>query len=207
MNYFKPILVFLCTMTLFTSCQEVVEVDLDPAQPLLVIDAGIQWTKGSKGNQQRIKLTKLADYYASEITVVSEAVVSVSNSKGMIFDFIETPGTGEYVCTNFVPILGETYQLTIIVDGQTYSATEKLVSVPEITRIEQDENGGFLENEMEMTFFYTDDGNEENFYLTKFDTDFLPYPNIIQSATILIKAMKCSRISAMKIWRSETVYR
>ena len=60
-----------------------------------------------------------------------------------IFTFIETPGTGEYVCTNFEPVIGETYTLKVIIGSQVYSATEKLIASPEIASIEQDEESGF----------------------------------------------------------------
>jgi hypothetical protein len=176
MKFLKYLFVFLCITTAFTACQEVVEVDLDPAEPRLVIDAGIKWGKGTDGSRQTIKLTKLADYYAPETPVVSGATVFVENSAGVVFDFIETPGTGEYVCTDFVPVIGETYELTVINEGQTYTATESLIAVPEITRIEQDNDGGFIGGEIQVTYFYNDDGDEENFYLSRFDTGFLPYP-------------------------------
>ena len=176
MKFLKRIFFLFCATALLTACKEVVEVDLEPAEPRLVIDAGIEWIKGTDGSQQNIKLTKLADFYAAEIQKVSNATVSVSNSEGTVFEFIEIQGTGEYVCTNFVPVLGETYELIVISEGETYTATEKLVGVPEITRVEQDENGGFMGDQMEVTFFYTDNGNKEDFYLSRFDTGFLPYP-------------------------------
>lgn len=176
MNFFKYLFVFLCVSITFTSCEEVVEVDMDPAEPRLVIDAGIEWEKGTDGSHQTIKLTQLADYYAPEIPIVSGATVFVENSEGVVFDFIETPGTGEYVCTNFIPVIDETYELTVISEGQTYTATESLVAVPEITRIEQDNEGGFLGDQVQVTYFYEDSEGEENFYLSRFDTGFLPYP-------------------------------
>lgn len=176
MKFLKPIFLLLCATGLLIACEEVVEVDLEPAKPRLVIDAGIEWIKGTDGSHQNIKLTTLTNFYASEIQEVSNATVFVSNSDGIVFEFVEIPGTGEYACTDFVPIIGETYELSVISDGQTYTATEKLVGVPEITRVEQDNSGGFMGDQVEVAFFYDDNGNEENFYLSQFDTGFLPYP-------------------------------
>lgn len=172
----KYILIVVCIATLFSACEKVVEVNLEPTEPRLVIDAGIEWIKGSDGSHQTIKLTQLAGFYDAEIPPVSGATVFITNSEGAVFDFTEIPETGEYVCTDFIPVIEETYELTVISGGETYTATERLVPVPEITRVEQENNGGFMGDEVEVSYFYNDNGNEENFYLPRFDTDFLPYP-------------------------------
>ena len=111
------------TMLLITSCEDVVNVDLDTANPRLVIDASIDWIKGTDGSQQTIKLSKTKGYYDTVTPVVSGAVVYIT-SNGTTFNFIETPNTGKYICSNFVPIINQNYVLTVIVDGQTYTATE-----------------------------------------------------------------------------------
>src|SRR6476620_999796 len=85
-----------------TGCEDVVDVDLDTAAPRLVIDASIDWVKGTDGTVQKVKLTTTTGFYDTVIPVVSGATVSISNSSNVIFDFIETPGTGEYVCNNFI---------------------------------------------------------------------------------------------------------
>lgn len=175
MKNIKYILLLLTTL-FFVGCEEVVTVDLDTAEPRLVVDASINWVKGTDGSQQRVKLTTTTGYYSKEIPVVSGATVFITNSSNnTVFNFIETPGTGEYLCNNFVPQIGETYVLTVIHDGQTYNATEKLYAVPEISRIIQDNEGGFMNEDIEVRFFFMDNGLEDNFYLVRFDTDVLPY--------------------------------
>lgn len=163
--------------TLLASCEEVVEVDLDTAPPKLVVDASINWVKGTQGNNQTIKLSTTTGYYQEVIPAVSGAVVFVTNSDGVVFDFIETPGTGEYSCTDFVPVIGETYTLTIEHEGQTFTAVETLYAVPEITSIVQDNEGGFLGEDVEVRFFYQDDPLADNFYMIRFDAGLLPYPD------------------------------
>ncbi|MGS2764512.1 DUF4249 domain-containing protein [Sinomicrobium sp. M5D2P9] len=175
MASFKHIFLF-SILACLVSCEDVVDIDLDTEEPRLVIDAGIEWIKGTDGSRQTIRLSTTTDYYSGEIPPVSGAVVYVSNNDGATFDFTETPGTGIYVCTDFTPVIGETYGLTVIVDEQTYTASEKLVNVPEITRIEQDYDGGFMEDNIEVKFYYQDNPEENNHYMAKFNTDFLIYP-------------------------------
>ena len=62
------------------SCEEVVNVDLKTEAPRLVVDAGINWYKGTAGNEQKIKLTTTTDYYSHTIPVVLGATVSIKNA-------------------------------------------------------------------------------------------------------------------------------
>lgn len=170
--------IFLVLIALsFSSCEEVVDVDLDTAPPRLVVDASINWTKGTDGSQQTIKLTTTGSYYGDTVPAVNGATVFVTNSTGTVFTFTETPNTGRYVCNNFVPVIGENYTLTIQHDGQTYTATDKLYAAPDINRVVQDDEGGFLNENIEVRFFFTDNPAETNFYMVRFDTPVLPYPD------------------------------
>jgi hypothetical protein len=176
MKHIKYILLLLTT-TLFTSCEEVVDIDLANGTPRLVVDASINWIRGTDGSEQKIKLTMSGSYYGTTVPVASEATVFITNGANTVFNFTETPGTGEYVCTDFVPEIGQTYTLTIIHDGETYMATEKLYGTPEIENIVQDNEGGFTGDNIEVTYYFPDNGNETNFYVVRFDTDAYPFPD------------------------------
>jgi len=151
-----------------TSCEEVIEVDLDNAPPKLVIEAAINWKKGTSGNQQRIKLTTTTGFYNTEIPKVSGATVSIKNSTNVVFSFSEIANTGEYTCATFIPVINETYTLTVISNGNTYTATEILKPVTAITKIVQNNQGGFTGNQKEIKTFYQDPTGEANYYLYKY---------------------------------------
>lgn len=169
-------LIIIAFTFFLTSCEDVVNIDLDTAPAKLVIDASIKWEKGTTGNEQTIKLTTTTDFYSSSIPVASGAIVFVRDENANQFDFVETPGTGNYVCTNFIPVINRNYTLTVIYNGQTYTATEKLMAVPTIDSIEQNNNGGFTGNQIEVKFFFEDNGITDNFYLTQFNTSFTILP-------------------------------
>ncbi|WP_289665784.1 DUF4249 domain-containing protein [Flavobacterium panacagri] len=151
-----------------TSCEDVVDVDLDTASPKLVIEASINWEKGSTGRQQVIKLTTTTGYFDSLIPIVSGAEVYIRNSRNQKFNFAELNKSGRYVCSNFRPALNEQYTLTVINDGNTYTATETLKSVTPITRVEQKNDGGFTGKDIEIRSYFTDPGDEENYYMFKY---------------------------------------
>ncbi|MFD1603070.1 DUF4249 domain-containing protein [Flavobacterium artemisiae] len=166
----KKASLFILTLlvVIFSSCEEVVDVDLNTAPPKLVIEAAINWEKGSTGRQQSIKLSTTTGYYESSVPTVSGAVIYIRNSKNERFNFLEVQKTGRYVCGTFKPVLNEEYTLTVISGGNTYTAKEILKSVAPITRLEQNNEGGFTGQDIEVKAFYTDPGDEENFYLFKY---------------------------------------
>lgn len=168
-------IILLLTLTLI-GCEDVVNVDLANAAPKIVIDASIKWQKGTTGNEQIIRITTTGDYYQNTVPVVNGAIVTVADSNGNIFNFNEVSGTGNYFCTNFNPIVNETYTLTVIVNGTTYTASDKLYAAPEITTISQRNDAGFTGNDIELKFNFQDNSTEENYYLEQYQLPFRPFP-------------------------------
>ena len=166
----KKIIFYLIAIIGFftTSCEDVIDVDLDDAAPKLVIEAAINWRKGTAGNQQKIKLTTTSGFYSTEIPKVSGATVSIKNNANIVFNFVEITNTGEYVCSNFVPTINEKYTLTVISKGSTYTASETLQAVASITKIVQNNQGGFTGNDKEIKTFYQDPAGASNYYLYKY---------------------------------------
>ncbi|HEY4629222.1 MAG TPA: DUF4249 domain-containing protein [Flavobacterium sp.] len=162
---------------ILSSCEEVVDVNLDTAPSKLVIDASINWIKGTSGNIQKIKLSTTTGFFNTQIPTVSGAIIQITNSTNTVFNFVETPNPGEYTCINFTPVIGETYVLTVINAGQTYTATEKMIGTPNIDTIEQRNDAGFSGKDIEIKFYFKDNINEFNNYMTAFkiNTTVSPY--------------------------------
>ena len=159
-----------------TSCEKVIDVDLNTMEPKLVIDASIKWQKGTLGNQQTIKLSTTTSYYSSQIPTVSGATVFITDPTNNVFNFVETAGTGNYNCSNFAPILNGNYVLTVVSNGETYTATETLKPVPPIDSIAQQDNTGFSGKDTEIKAIYTDNGTTDDYYLFKFKPSFTVIP-------------------------------
>lgn len=175
-NLIKFTFLFLFCISLI-SCEEVVDIDVPKAEPRLVIDASIQWLKGTTGNEQRVKLTTTTSYFSNIIPLVTGATVFITNEDNINFDFVENPNSGEYICTNFIPEIDKTYVLTVIYNGETYTATEILKAVPQITSVEQRNDLGFTGNEIGVKIKFQDNGNENNQYLFRFDTSISSIPD------------------------------
>ncbi len=157
-------LVAFLLMGIFTSCEEVIDVNLKTAEPRLVVEATINWIKNTPGNIQAIRLSTTTGYFDTEIPPVTNAGVQITNSSGTVFTFAEIDQPGLYICSNFVPVLGETYTLTIEYQGEIYTSTERLLATPTVTRVEQRNDAGVLGEDIELKFFFNDIPNETNFY-------------------------------------------
>ena len=98
-NYIKGLLIL--TGIVFASCEDVIDVDVNNAEPRLVIEASLDWEKGTAGNAQTIKLSMSSPYFSTEEdTSVSGATVTVTNTNsGAIFNFLSNP---DFPQSNFV---------------------------------------------------------------------------------------------------------
>lgn len=171
----KKVLFLLIFVGLFSACEDVVEVNLEEAEPRLIVDAIMEWEKGTSGTNQTIKLSRTRDFFEQEPRPVSGANIIVKKNSGEEFTFEETT-SGEYVTTSFLPEINELYELKIEVDGNVYEAEETLKPVVEIESIEQNDEGGFSGEDIELKVFYQDPEGEENYYLFKYFAPFLAFP-------------------------------
>ncbi|WP_119080535.1 DUF4249 family protein [Chitinophaga alhagiae] len=175
-NILKCLIVSCCFF--LPACSKVVEVNLTTAAPRLVIDASIDWVKGTAGHEQKIKLSTTTGYYNTVFPTVSGADIVVTNSENIVFSFTENPGTGEYTCSNFHPVIGETYTLKVALNGEVYTATETCIGVPHIENdIVQNNAGGFGGDEVEISYYYQDNGNEVNHYLHRIISPVSTFPD------------------------------
>ncbi|TYB79632.1 DUF4249 domain-containing protein [Bizionia myxarmorum] len=152
----------------FSSCEEVIDVDLPTTDPKLVIDASINWIKGTSGSAQEIKLSLTAPYFESTVPPANNADVFITDSNNINYNFVEDGTSGIYINTYFVPILNTQYKLTINYNNEIYTATETLLGVSEFDFIEQNLEGGITGEDTEIKAFFTDPVNEENYYLFEF---------------------------------------
>ena len=174
-NYIK--IAALSLMGLLASCTDVVDVEVQQGPTRLVIQASLDWEKGTTGNEQLVKLSTSTEFFdTTNNTAVTGASVSITNdTSGAEFIFTDQ-NNGEYTTTEFVPVLNQSYTLNVVHDGETYTAQETLMPVTDITDLYQDREDGFDDEELELHVEFTDPANEENYYFFKFqrEGDLLP---------------------------------
>lgn len=166
-KYIKLSMLFLGVLV--ASCTDVIEVDVSTAAPRLVVEASLDWEKGTQGNEQVIYLSLSTSYFDNEEkNSVTGAIVKVTRNETLeIFNF-EDNNDGSYTSSNFIPVVGEEYTLDINYDSENYKAVETLMPVSEIKDVYQSTDQGFSKGDMEVNVTFDDPAAIENFYFVKF---------------------------------------
>jgi hypothetical protein len=153
------------------ACETVIDPRLEEAEPILAVDAWIT----NKPEPQVIKVMKTQPYFDNSIPPgVSGAQVTVTDSNGKVYVFTEDPvGSGNYV---WVPqgneVFGEsglTYTLAIEAEGESYTATTLMGSVPPVDSItfRMEEGGQFITDLYLAEFWALDPPEPGNTYWIK----------------------------------------
>ncbi len=175
MKIYINFIALLLTLT-FSSCTDVIEVDVPSEEPRLVIEASIDWDKETIGNNQTIKLSMSSPYFNSNGNepVIGASVKITNNTNGSEFIFSDE-NNGNYTTNNFIPVLNNEYTLEVINEGETFIAQETLKSVVDILDVYQSTEK-FLPDVLEVNFDFIDPEDETNYYLIKFQeqADLLP---------------------------------
>lgn len=150
------------------ACEDVVDIDVQEGPTRLVIEASLDWEKGTEGNYQTIKLSTSTPYFDTSFQPAIGATVSVLNvNSGTEVLFVDQ-NDGNYTTTDFEPVIGDTYALTVNYKNEVFTATEKMTPVPEIKEVFQSRDDGFNDEDLEVHLVFTDPEAEENYYLFKF---------------------------------------
>ncbi|WP_026451602.1 DUF4249 domain-containing protein [Aequorivita capsosiphonis] len=157
----KKLFAIILCLGVLTSCEDVIDVELNEAPPRLVVEANINiWEDGTANSL--VRLTTTAAFFDNNVPPVSNALVSIIDDSGRVYPFTYSEN-GFYV-SNLSPQLETDYTLKIIFNDETYSATERLYSVAPLEFVEQRNDGGFTGEDIELKAFFTDPAGEDNFY-------------------------------------------
>ncbi|WP_179006749.1 DUF4249 domain-containing protein [Winogradskyella forsetii] len=174
----KKSIYMLLVFSLFYTCEDVIDVDLNEAEPRLVIEASINWLKNTTGNQQSIKLSLSAPFFDDATPPANGATVQITDTNNNTFNFIEEADTGIYRNNNFIPVIDGVYNLTINYNGEIYTASETLKSVVPIEFVEQNNEGGFTGEDIELKTYFTDPPDIDNFYFFEYISDIPVVPTL-----------------------------
>ena len=168
---------FLIILMLPLGCTDVIDVDVPTAAPRLVIEASIDWEKGTSGNEQQIGLSLSTPYFDNlDISPVTGASVKVIKDDDQSEFIFADQGTGRYSTNEFVAEMNASYTLEVIYKGEMYVATEIMTPVTQISRVYQSTENGFDGNALEVNIDFEDPQDSRDFYLSRFQRrgDLLP---------------------------------
>lgn len=147
------------SVALFTSCQKVIDVDLNSAAPKIVIEADIRNDYGC-----RVVLTRSVNFdEKNSFPPVSGAVVRLTDDAGNSEILVEDDLLkGFYLSQQMAGVAGRTYTLQVTVDGETYTATEKMAPPVPIDSVNLKK--GLFRETKNVHAYFTDPVGVENWY-------------------------------------------
>ena len=157
----KKLFLIVVFFGIFSSCEDVIDVELNDAPPRLVIEADLNvWENGI--SQAIVRLTTTAPFFDNGVPFITDANVTVTDENGTVYPF--TYSNNGFYTSNLTPQLNIEYTLSIIYNDETYTATETLYTVSPLEFVEQRDDGGFTGEDIELKAFFTDPAGERNFY-------------------------------------------
>jgi hypothetical protein len=161
----KPLLIFFSLIILSTSCENVIEIDLDYMKPKLVIEGVIS----DFDNQCIIKLSKTTDYFNRKTNpTVSDAVISLTDNEGTVVKFNEIE-PGNYLGESVQAKSHIDYTLSILSEGDKYVAKATIpqkVNIDSLTCIYNPESI-FYDVGYVVSCHFSDPEDVRNFYRLK----------------------------------------
>jgi len=153
-------------LLIITACEEVIEVDLNDANPVIVIEGNLTRSP----NLSMVKVSKTSNYFGEPAIskMVSNALVTIEDDSGNMF-FLEEVEKGIYKSRDIYPQEGKTYKLTVVVDGEKYESYSTLhppVNIDSITYY-YDEGFAFIDPGYYVRMYFTDPPGNTNYYRIK----------------------------------------
>ncbi len=109
-------------LLLFTACERVIEIDLNSSSPALVVEA----TLNDSGEPAQVRLTKTVNFSEpNNYPAVENATITLADDKGNS-TVLQHKGKGLYESTQIKGVQGNTYTLTILAEGNNYTAVSQL---------------------------------------------------------------------------------
>ncbi len=113
----KKYLFIICLITTLHSCTDVIEVNVPEAPPRLVIEASMNWIKGTSGNEQTIRLSMSTPYFdnLNPEPVTGASVRVINNNDQAEFVFTDE-NNGLYTTVDFIPKMDQSYSTIKVYD-------------------------------------------------------------------------------------------
>jgi len=122
MKRFANWLLLWCAFAGITSCQKVINIDLNSASPAIVITGNISNLPGP----YTVTLSQTVNFsQPNSFPPVTGAFVTIADNAGNTDTLTET-SAGTYQTSSITGVPGRTYILTVVANGQTYTAASTM---------------------------------------------------------------------------------
>lgn len=124
MKNLQILTIFSVIIVSLISCRKVIEIDLKGSDSQIVIEGNIT----NEAGPYKVKITKTVNLNASNsFPAITNAKVIIRDNTGII-DTLSQPIPGEYQTSKTIGKPGNTYNLTVLIDGKSYNSMAKMPS-------------------------------------------------------------------------------
>ena len=181
----KKLLFLLLITCIFTSCEDVVDVDLDSEPPRLIVDALIRVDTSQELTEATIRVS-LSSSFFGEIQHAEIETMQITNEEdGSFVPYEPVPGEpglfrpfpttvspvspDNKILTSFLTNPNPVYIFTVRYQDELYLARTSFVPTTPINSIVQGDNTLFNEDDTEFIISFNDTPDREDFYVFDFD--------------------------------------
>jgi hypothetical protein len=153
-------MVLYTTSVALTSCQKVINVDLNGSSPQYVIEGNVT----DQGDTQKVKITRSVNFSdRNTFPEATGAFVTVRDATSGELDTLEEATPGMYINTKLAGIPGHSYELFIKVDGREFTSTSIMPDPVSIDSI-LTEKSVFGGSDLFAVPYYLDPMTKGNYY-------------------------------------------
>ncbi len=178
---------FAAVLMLHSSCEKTVDLDISQTPQKVVVEGLVT----DLASHNFVKVSRTTNFYSTGKTPrVTDATVMVEDSEGNIFNFVHYDGDNADSLGFYLPevpfagVAGVTYSLSVTVDGNTFTAEDKLRGIVQMDKLEYrinpdeqrdpEDPGRFYE----ILLFVKEPQETRDYYLFKcYRNDVLEYAN------------------------------
>jgi len=151
-------IIFVLVSVMVSSCEKVIQLDLNRSVSQLVIQGNIYNEPGPYS----VRISKTVNFDTPNIyPAVTNATVTISDMGGQPEELSQTTD-GTYVTSTLQGVIGHTYTLTVKVDGKTYISSSTMPESVNIDSIYLKKS--FFGGDKLVTLNLTNTPDRENFY-------------------------------------------
>lgn len=156
----KVIFLILSSSLIFIGCEKVIDVDLNDSDPQIVIEG----TVNNQAGPYEVRISKTRNFNENvPFFGISGALVVLSDNSAQVDTLIET-STGIYRTESLIGIPGNTYYLSVNVEGKFYYSASVLPHIVNFDSLFTETSTLFGETQIYAVPQYTDTPGMRNFY-------------------------------------------
>lgn len=150
----------LFAIVFFSSCEKIIDLKLDNAEPVIVIDAGIS----DQNESQVVKISKTYSFTEpNKFNGVSGAKVVLTRPNGSTVNYSEI-SPGVYTTVKMRGVSGTKYTLDVTFEGKTYTASSTMPARVVLDSLTFKQFNLFSKTNTYIAVNYSDPGLVENQY-------------------------------------------